>query len=214
MKKVVLLLLSILICLTAKSQSRPEIVGLPYNSSDAGWYASARYSNNISKNWKYAVGLTFHYNQILLPDRNFDLFLHKRFYASTGIQRIGFLGSIARQVNMFANKNISTSFYYEMTFRGMDALSYRYVPSYTYYNADSSFQYLVSNKVETRIKNLKSFENIVGISMRAKVWKSVAFISELGAGSNLIFNVPSFISKDGFVAEYSVKYSLGLAVGL
>lgn len=195
------------ISLEANAQNKESINFLPYNSSDIGWYASASYGAALGGEWGCRFGLTFHYNQVKLPDRHFEYYLHKRFYADNSFQKIGVSAELNRRVKLF--DFVTTTLFYEMSYRNLGAKSYRYVDKNFFYNQDSTYLYLVSQMEQTHLRNLHSFEHIFGIRIAARAYHNIYFISQFGFGTNIIFNTPASIFGSSVVAEYSLKYGIG-----
>ncbi|WP_276132651.1 hypothetical protein [Polluticoccus soli] len=196
--------------LTAKGQKYLSI--LPYNMSDLGWYCGITYGGKISPLYTVNGGVTVHFNNRKVPDRNPDLYLHQRFYGRELHQYIGLTGNIQRDLQIFKSENVNTYAFYELTARTSGASSFKRTHVEYVFDTLNNGLYEIVRRDYTELNNLWAFDNIVGVGLRARMFRGVYFTSNFGIGTNLIFNVPSFISTSGLVAEYSLKYNAGMTV--
>lgn len=213
----IFILLSINFC--AYSQAKTVIVFLPYNTSDIGWYGYLGVSKKIGKTYSLLGGITYHYNQQLNPDRNTDLYFRKRFRAEKSTEHFG--GQLAIQKNICKIGSGENRLYafYELSVRNISCRSLRREDAFVY--SDTTVlpngqlivegPYRVIKEYYVIMNNLWSLENIIGVGASFKIKGNFNLVTNIGGGTNIIMNVPSYISSNKITAEYSLKFNVGFS---
>lgn len=212
------LLIAIFVSCSCVAQEKYAITCLPFNSSDAGWYAALKVGKQINNRYAVNIGATYHYNQVKEFGRINNLYFHKRFKADKPIEYFGLQGEIQYNIHSLSNSSVNTYLFYELTARNIGAqnLHYTYyttVSDTSYFNGKRYIEgpYDLYSEKEVIIHHLWAFENIVGAGTSVKIKGNLRFVLNVGVGTNIIFNVPDYIAANKVVAEYSFKTNLGLS---